>query len=149
MCESLVGAENATTRQKGTDTFNPAGVPNRPPVLGTSKSGGALIDVADVIVTFGIFSDVRLSQDCCADARAGTKNNPASTLTNRDRPQPCFMRIPPWSRITDQTLYSGPHRRTEAADLHRPSIPVSVADDTPILLACAPSHADSSRSSLL
>ena len=72
MCESLVGAENPATRQNGTETFRPAGVPNLPPVLGTSKSGGVLIAVAIVMVTAGIFSDIRLSHDCCADADIGT-----------------------------------------------------------------------------
>jgi hypothetical protein len=93
--ESLVGEEKATTRQKGTDTFKPAGVPNRPPVLGTSKSGGVFIEVADVIVTFGIFRAVKLSQDCWADAEAGTKKSAASTT--RDRTKRCFIRIPPRS----------------------------------------------------
>jgi len=54
MCESLVGAEKPATRQNGTETLSPAGVPNLPPVLGISKSGGVLIAVAIVIVTCGI-----------------------------------------------------------------------------------------------
>src|SRR5277367_2354488 len=70
MWESLVGVAKASTRQKGTDTFSPGGVPKRPGVLGTSQSGGALMAVAMVMVTFAIFSDARLSQDCCADALA-------------------------------------------------------------------------------
>jgi len=50
MCESLVGAAKPATRQNGAATFSPAGVPNRPPVLGTSKPG-VVMAVAIVIVT--------------------------------------------------------------------------------------------------
>jgi len=64
MWESVVGVANPTTRQKGTATFRPGGVPNRPGVLGTSKTGGVLIAVADETVTFAMLSDARLSQDC-------------------------------------------------------------------------------------
>src|SRR5579864_566563 len=85
MCESLVGAEKPATRQKGTETLRPAGVPKRPPVLGTSKSGGVVIDFASVMVTFGILSDERLSQDCCADARRGVSRNPARAVRNTSR----------------------------------------------------------------
>src|SRR5277367_1985112 len=72
ICESLVGVANPATRQKGTDTFRPGGVPKRPGVLGTFQSGGALMAVAIVMVTSVIFSDVRLSQDCCANAKGDT-----------------------------------------------------------------------------
>ena len=85
MCESLVGAEKPATRQKGTETLSPAGVPKRPPVLGTSKSGGVVMDFASVMVTFGIFSDARLSQDCCAEARAAMTKKTASTVRNKNR----------------------------------------------------------------
>src|ERR1017187_8145317 len=83
ICESLVGVANPATRQKGTETFKPGGVPKRPGVVGTFQSGGALIDVAAVIVTFVILSDVRLSQDCCADTGAETTRSPASRAVNR------------------------------------------------------------------
>src|SRR5690348_4622376 len=83
MCESLVGAEKPATRQKGTETFSPVGVPKRPPVLGTSKSGGVVIDFARVMATFGIFSDARLSQDCCAEARTGVSRKPVRVIRNR------------------------------------------------------------------
>jgi hypothetical protein len=78
MCESLVGVANPATRQKGTETFKPGGVPKRPGVLGTSKSGGVLIEVAEVIVTSAILTDAKLSQDCCADAGLGVQRTPAS-----------------------------------------------------------------------
>src|SRR5579862_3198016 len=78
MCESLVGAENPATRQNGTETFRPAAVPNLPPVLGTSKSGGVVMAVAIVIVTCGICADVRLSHDCCAKAFPGIISNTAA-----------------------------------------------------------------------
>jgi hypothetical protein len=84
ICESLVGAENPATRQNGTDTFSPAGVPNLPPVLGTWKSCGALIAVASVIVTCGISTEVKLSQDCCADADTGTSSNTHSAAKHKN-----------------------------------------------------------------
>jgi hypothetical protein len=37
------------------------------------------------MVTFGILSDARLSQDCCADAGAGIPKNPASAVRQRSR----------------------------------------------------------------
>jgi hypothetical protein len=82
MCESVVGVANPATRQKGTETFKPAGVPKRPGVLGTSKSGGVLMDVAEVIVTSGIFSDAKLSQDCCADVSLGAQRSAANRTAN-------------------------------------------------------------------
>jgi len=95
MCESLVGVANPATRQKGTETLSPAGVPNRPGVLGTSKSGGVLMDVAEVIVTFGIVSDAKLSQDCCAEAGLETPRNPASIPANKIACKLCFIWISP------------------------------------------------------
>src|ERR1700683_1160593 len=91
MCESLVGVANPATRQKGTETFNPGGVPKRPGVLGTSKSGGVLIDVAEVIVTSAILTDVKLSQDCCADAVLGIQRTPASKVATTIACARCFM----------------------------------------------------------
>ena len=80
--ESLVGAEKPATRQKEVETFRPAGVPKRPPVVGTSKSGGVWTHLASVIVTFSIRSDAKLSHDCCADT-VGTNSHPASHATAR------------------------------------------------------------------
>ena len=104
MCESLVGVANPITRQKGTESFNPAREPKRPPVLGTSKSGGVLIDVAEEIVTFAMLTDARLSHDCCAETRAGTK----ASAANKTAKDACrhFIGIPP-------------------------AVPISVADYTP------------------
>src|ERR1700728_370691 len=91
MCESLVGAANPAMRQKGTETFRPGGVPKRPGVLGTFQSGGALMAVAMVTVTFGIVSDAKLSHDCCASARGAIAS--ATIAAPTDRPRPFF--IPP------------------------------------------------------
>src|ERR1017187_1335896 len=83
ICESLVGVAKPATRQKGTETFKPGGVPKRPGVLGTFQSGGALIDVAAVIVTLVILREAKLSHDCCARAGCEMRETPASRAVNR------------------------------------------------------------------
>src|SRR5580658_7623008 len=108
MCESLVGVANPTTRQKGTETFSPGGVPKRPGVLGTSKSGGVLIDVAEAIVTSAILTDVKLSQDCCADAALGIQSAPASSAANTIPCARFFMWMYP--SATTVTLRIFPYR---------------------------------------
>src|ERR1700723_12642 len=97
MCESLVGVANPTTRQKGTETFSPGGVPKRPGVLGTSKSGGVLIDAAEVIVTSEILTDVKLSQGCCADAALGIQRAPANRAANTIPCARLFIWIYSWA----------------------------------------------------
>jgi hypothetical protein len=95
MCESLVGAENATTRQNATDTWRSLAGPAGPGGRGITRSGGGLIAEADVIVALGILSDVRLSQDCCAAAGAGTNANPARQTKHKNGIRRCLMRKPP------------------------------------------------------
>ena len=59
------------------DTFCPGGVPYLPGKLGTSKSGGGSMDLANVNVVSGILRDARLSHDCWADAGVGASAKPA------------------------------------------------------------------------
>jgi hypothetical protein len=40
------------------------------------------MDVAEVIVTSGIFSDAKLSQDCCADVSLGAQRSAANRTAN-------------------------------------------------------------------
>src|SRR5580698_359195 len=81
ICESLVGAENATTRQKAFETLSFAAGPAGPAGKSIARSGGGLTAVADVTVAFGIESDVRLSQGCCASKRAGAHATTATQTT--------------------------------------------------------------------
>jgi hypothetical protein len=60
--DSGTGLENPSTLQKGTETFCPAGAPNIPKVAGISHP--AFMDLAEVMVTFGMIVVVRLSQVC-------------------------------------------------------------------------------------
>src|SRR5271157_3690694 len=83
MCESLVGAEKATTRQRGTDTSRLLAGPIGLGGSGINRSGGGVMDVADVIVAFGILRDVKLSQDCCAATRLGASAIPASKIIKK------------------------------------------------------------------
>src|SRR5215469_4186818 len=50
--------------------------------------------VAIVIVTFGILSAARLSQDCCADARAGTRNGTPRNAKSKIADEFFFTRVP-------------------------------------------------------
>src|ERR1700733_660739 len=95
ICESLVGAENASTRQNGTVTWRSAPGPAGPCVSGNTRSGGGLIAVADVIVALGITTDVSVAQDCCAEVRAGTNAKPARRTNNRNAATRCLIRTPP------------------------------------------------------
>jgi hypothetical protein len=62
---------------------------------GIERSGGGSMAVAEVTVALGIWSEVRLSQDCCAEARAGTNANPARLTKNTNGMRRCRMRKPP------------------------------------------------------
>src|ERR1700689_1786485 len=95
MGESLVGAENASTRQNGAVTSRSAPGPAGPGGSGNTRSGGGLIAVADVIVALGITTDVRVAQDCCADVRTGANAKPARRTNNRYGATRCLMRTPP------------------------------------------------------
>jgi hypothetical protein len=128
ICESLVGAANPAIRQKGTETFSPGGVPKRPGVVGTSKSGGALMAVAMVIVTFGMFSDARVSQDCCDHAMDELSKAPANrtdehvTRRNVLMPPPSLRPTAPdpfCARIIPDFLRS-PGGRSLRSDIQHP-----------------------------
>jgi hypothetical protein len=62
---------------------------------GIERSGGGSTAVADVIVALGILREVRLSQDCCAAAGAGT--NTTRQTTNKIGMNRSLMRVPPKS----------------------------------------------------
>src|ERR1700733_6866799 len=85
ICESLVGAENATTRQKAFETLSFAAGPAGPAGKSIARSGGGSTAVADVTVALGIERDVRLSQDCCAAALAGTNAKTHRQTTGQRR----------------------------------------------------------------
>src|SRR5208282_1444798 len=93
MCESLVGAEKATTRHKGTETSRLAPGPAGPAGTGIIRSGGGAIGVAEVIVAFGISRDVKLSQACWAATRLGANAIPASKITTGNETRRCLMRM--------------------------------------------------------
>src|SRR5271170_2961489 len=95
ICESLVGVENATTRQNELAIVRLLAGPIGLGGSGIERSGGGSIAVAEVTVALGIWSDVRLSQDCCAEARAGANVNPAKQTRNRNGISRCLMRTPP------------------------------------------------------
>src|ERR1700728_34387 len=82
ICESLVGAENATTRQKAFETLSFAAGPAGKSI---ARSGGGSTAVADVTVALGIERDVRLSQDCCAATLAGTNAKTHRQTTGQRR----------------------------------------------------------------
>src|ERR1700728_1354256 len=82
ICESLVGAENATTRQKAFETLSFAAGPAGQSI---ARSGGGSTAVADVTVALGIERDVRLSQDCCAAKRAGANATAPRPTTSHTR----------------------------------------------------------------
>src|SRR5580658_6989687 len=71
ICESLVGVENATTRQKAFETLSFAAGPAGPAGKSIARSGGGSTAIADVTVALGIERDVRLSHVCCAAKRPG------------------------------------------------------------------------------
>src|ERR1700691_2808565 len=95
MCESLVGAENASTRQNGTATWRSAPGPAGPAGSDSTRSGGGSIAVGAVMVALGLWRDVRVAQDCCAEVRAGTNTNPVRDTNNRNAATGCLMRTPP------------------------------------------------------
>jgi hypothetical protein len=48
-----------------------------------TRLGGGWMAVAEVTVAFGILTDVRLSQDCCAKTRPDTKQTPRNRSRHR------------------------------------------------------------------
>src|SRR5271154_538881 len=101
MCESLVGAENATTRQKAFAMVKLAAGPMGLGGNGIERSGGGSTLVAEVTVALGIWSDARLSQDCCADVRAGTNANAARQIKHTRRTRRSFMPMSPEFRFSN------------------------------------------------
>jgi lipid-binding SYLF domain-containing protein len=57
-------ALNAITRHNGAETLSVAAGPIGDAGTAISRACGGLMDVAETIVAFGIFRDVRLSHDC-------------------------------------------------------------------------------------
>src|SRR5215471_7889269 len=100
ICESLVGEEKAITRQKGCETLNMVAGPSGLGGSAMTRSGGGSIAVADSIVAFGISSDVRPPQDCCAAAPHGTSKTPASNNRLRHEARRMFMGIPRKRNLT-------------------------------------------------
>src|ERR1039458_1046973 len=95
MCESLVGAENAITRQSAIATSSLLPGPAGPAGSSITRSGGGVINTAEVIVAFGILRDVRLSHDCCAATLVGRSASPASKVTYTNDPKRYLMQISP------------------------------------------------------
>src|SRR5580658_9477851 len=85
ICESVVGVENATTRQKAFETLSLAAGPAGPAGKSIARSGGGSTAVADAIVALGIERDVRLPQGCCAAKRAGADATTPRQTTSHTR----------------------------------------------------------------
>src|SRR5579863_339232 len=83
ICESLVGAEKAITRQKGWEIVRSRPGPIGPAGIGITRSGGGFIAVAEVTVALGILREVRLSQDRCAAARPGAIPNATKQIKQK------------------------------------------------------------------
>src|SRR5690242_18104923 len=95
ICESLVGAENAITRQKRWEILRSRPGPIGPGGIGITKSGGGLIAVAEMTVALGILRDVRLSQDCCAADCPGAVTKTARQTKKEKSASQRRMPMPP------------------------------------------------------
>src|SRR5215469_2970944 len=94
ICESLVGVENAITRQNGTETESLVSGLIGLGGSGMMRSGGGSIVAAEVIVALGILSDVRLSQDCCAAARDEMEKKAMRKNAMEHHAHRVFMSVP-------------------------------------------------------
>src|SRR5690242_8607272 len=94
ICESLVGVENAATRQNGSETDSLLAGPIGLGGSGITRSGGGFIAVAEVTVALGILREVRLSQDCCAATRFGAIPSTIRKIKKKKSQRPMLMPPP-------------------------------------------------------